>query len=489
MMANEIPSMATTKNSSESDEQKPEPVWPAEMVSGTLPIIYIDTENNDSIVDKERKIPATFYADCSAREEYDNIASIDSALTLTIKGRGNASWLLPKKPYKLKFDKKQSLFGLPKNKHYALLADVQMMTPLSIIGMEMGRQIGMTWAPHMQPVELILNGNYDGTYLLAESVKISSGRVDIYEQPEGNEDEELIPYGWLVEIDNYSDNFQITIPEKDGALLRITHKSPELLSTAQRDWLIHEFTEINSAIYSEDKKSTTWSDYLDMTSFAQYFIVSEVMHNLDAYTGSFYIHKDKGVNAKWIAGPLWDVTWCQQKEDWVIYSRTDNISHWMKELVKYPAFVDEIQRLWLDFYPDGVNAAIEHLDYFAGYVNSSIEANNNRWPGLKLNSSRFKSAKEIIVNNAEWVNENIGNLIPRQTWVNEIRPNKTTHIDGSILKITDEDVTSITAISVTGVRTPLPMSKSIDLKPLGKGYFIICVAKKDGSTLIKKIII
>lgn len=55
MMANEIPSMATAKNSSESDEQKPEPVWPAEMVSGTLPIIYIDTENNDSIVDKERK--------------------------------------------------------------------------------------------------------------------------------------------------------------------------------------------------------------------------------------------------------------------------------------------------------------------------------------------------------------------------------------------------------------------------------------------------
>lgn len=449
-------------------------------------------KNNDSIIDKERKIPASLWADCSAREEYDDVASSDAPFSLTIKGRGNASWLQPKKPYKIKFDKKQSIFGLPKNKHYALLADIQMMGPLSIAGMELGRQIGMSWAPMMVPVELVLNGNYEGSYLLAESVKIGAGRIDIYEQPENNEDESSIPYGWLVEIDNYNDEFQITLPEKDGALLRITHKSPESLSTAQRTWLIDEFTTINEAIYQEDKNATPWIDYIDITSFAKYFIVSEVMNNLDAYTGSFYLHKDAGENTLWVAGPLWDLSWCQPKSNWVIYSREDHLVHWMKELIKYPAFTNEINRLWSEFYPLGVNAALEYLDGHKPHCIESTESNNNRWPDLKLSHDRFDFVKNLIINNAEWVNENLpaisnSTVSVSQLYISDLNVN----VNGKILTVNyPERIKEIKLIDLTGKAIELRGScGQIDLSTFSKGIYIILVSDVNGNSSITKVII
>lgn len=71
--------------------------------------------------------------------------------------------------------------------------------------------VGLGWNPRYYPVELVLNGRYDGIYFLYESIKIDSNRLDIFEQPEENTDPTTIPYGWLVEIDNYADEFQVMI--------------------------------------------------------------------------------------------------------------------------------------------------------------------------------------------------------------------------------------------------------------------------------------
>ena len=95
-----------------ADETTPdETAWPATMVSGTLPVVYINTEDAKPIVDKINPIPAGFWLDPMGHSEIEAVGSAEAPIALTIRGRGNASWKFVKKPYKLKFDKKTSLFG------------------------------------------------------------------------------------------------------------------------------------------------------------------------------------------------------------------------------------------------------------------------------------------------------------------------------------------------------------------------------------------
>ena len=114
---------------------------------------------------------------------------------------------------------------------------------------------------------------------------------------------EDITGGWLVEIDNYDDPYQIVLTEGNGSKLRITHKSPEELSPEQREYLTTQISTIDSIIYAEDKSSSLlWDKYIDLDYLAKYYIVQEILDNADAFKGSTYLHKDIGEDKKWIFG-------------------------------------------------------------------------------------------------------------------------------------------------------------------------------------------
>lgn len=106
-------------------------------------------------------------------------------------------------------------------------------------------------------VEVVLNGDYIGLYFLTETIRIDENRVNIYEQQDLETNPALFTGGWLVEVDNYLDEDQITIPECSSWNLTLRYHSPEDLSNAQLQWLTNEFKAINAAIYSP-KTSTTW---------------------------------------------------------------------------------------------------------------------------------------------------------------------------------------------------------------------------------------
>ena len=219
--------------------------WNADMARGTLPVMHINTENSQPIVDKENYVSAGLWIEIpeNCDDKQLGLASADNPVELNIRGRGNSSWKEDKKPYKIKFDKKTEILGMPKHKHFALLAGANSYTDWlgQAVGKELANMTELGWVPRYYPVELILNGRYDGIYFLYESVKIDSNRLDIFEQPEENTDPATIPYGWLVEVDNYADEFQVMVPDGEYSM-RVTHKSPEILSDMQRQWLIDDFT-------------------------------------------------------------------------------------------------------------------------------------------------------------------------------------------------------------------------------------------------------
>ncbi len=140
---------SSANENTNQDFQQTDIEFPATMVSGAIPVIYINTENNAPILDKVTLVNATCHIDCSMTDDFDDFGSIENPLELTIRGRGNSSWLVDKKPYKLKFSKKQSLFGLPKSKHYALIAESKTIGMMSFWAFELARKLGMAWAPHL----------------------------------------------------------------------------------------------------------------------------------------------------------------------------------------------------------------------------------------------------------------------------------------------------------------------------------------------------
>lgn len=147
--------------------------------SGSLPVMYINTENHEEIKSKEDYLAATYYI-----EGVDGFGTAETPLALQIRGRGNYTWTgYDKKPYRLKLDKKAELFGMNNSKHWALLAhaDDNQGFMRNITGFQLARLIGFDYTPAEQPCEVVLNGEYIGLYFLTETVRVDKKRVNVYD--------------------------------------------------------------------------------------------------------------------------------------------------------------------------------------------------------------------------------------------------------------------------------------------------------------------
>ena len=428
--------------------------------TGTLPIVYIETEGHKAITSKTFYIPGTYYL-VDYQNPDMNIGSPESPMALEIKGRGHSSWGGTKKPYKIKLGEKAPLLGMNANKHWALLK----FNEPTIAGFQLGNIMGMDWTPSTRPVEVVLNDDYLGIYFLNETNRIGESRLDIYEQPDYNDDEGSIPYGWLVEVDNYVESNQITIKENDQWNIRITHHSPESLSTAQRTWLKSEFQCINSAIYDPDKAHSTWEQYIDVDAMARYFIIQEVLDNSDGFHGSFYLHKDWTDDARWVAGPLWDLS-CNQrvKTDYTFKMPTSYYftPHWIGELIEDGDFNAAVRDAWHEFYPSEVQSWMNYIDEHLLPCSEAYEQEKIRWnytnqEPLTVKVNRLKTS---LLANIEWFN----NHLP------------TSDI---ILIPADKEIVKIEYVNMAGMRSSSPWN----------GINIKVTSYSDGSSSTTKIMV
>lgn len=389
-------------------EASVQPPSTAVAISGTLPVMYIETENRTPITSKTEYLDAKYWLDPLENSEYDALGSESEPLPMQIRGRGHSSWKGAKKPYKIKFAKKTSVMGMPKNKHFALLKP----TENTVAGLQLGQLMNMAWTPSFRPVEVVLNGDYIGLYFLTETIRIDENRVNIYEQKDQETDPNIIPYGWLVEVDNYHDECQITIPECSRWNLTLRYHSPEDLSSGQLQWLTNEFKSINAAIYSADKTSTAWEDYFDVESMARFFILQEVMDNPDGFHGSFYLHKDMGDNAKWVAGPIWDlVCYNRDKTDYTFRMKVHYgfTPHWIGEIIQYGSFCDAVKDVWGEVYPSRLSEIYGTIDDIVLPLASAWEKDCERWnedpsQTAQLRADRIKNA---LRKNIDWFNNHL----------------------------------------------------------------------------------
>lgn len=385
--------------------------------SGTLPVMYITTRNNLS-VSRDQAVEATLYV--TGHGAYPSLGSSSEQIPLTIRGRGNWTWNgFDKKPYKIVFAQGygQKLLGMNKSKHWALLAGADEYFGFfkNTAGYYLSEQTGLPYTPHQVPVELVLNGSYEGLYFVTETIRIDNDRVNIREQEDGETDPNIITGGWLVEIDNYSTEGNITFHEDNGQYVMVTPQAPEVLSSVQRDYITGQLYDLNDAIYNHGSKPL--QDLLDLTDAARFYLVQEIMEDCESYHGSCYLYKDRDstdtrgnkVVAKWHFGPVWDFgnAYNRGKERF-IYDGPSFSQIWIEQLCRNELFSERVQQVWYQYRSQGHSSVLDRLDAFASEIASAAKRDAQRWNGANAHtcdnvSDRKKEFVDRMSRRIDWL--------------------------------------------------------------------------------------
>lgn len=383
--------------------------------SGTLPVLFVNTDNGVDVVDKETYLTATYYLDPMGDSTVTAFGSAESPLPLQIKGRGNWTWSgFEKKPYRLKLSSKASLLGLKANKHFALLAhaDDPHGFMRNAVGFFLSERFGLPWTPKQRPVELVLNGDYRGLYFLTELIRVDKDRVNITEQPDLCTHADSVTGGWLVEIDNYDSDPHVSITEGDGWPIIFTYKTPEVLSQAQTDFLTTEMTRINRLVYGDKQSDSLWQ-YLDIDDLARFFLVQELTDNYESFHGSCYLHREMGATEKWHFGPVWDFGSALNKsKTQPFYEGREHHNTWAPQLWQFPAFQAKLKALW-EQYSVGFTTDLDaYLQNFIGSIDGAVANDAERWKSQGYGNTDLEQdlahVRQFMRNAAVWESNRLG---------------------------------------------------------------------------------
>lgn len=300
---------------------KPEPEETKEEKPVFIPVISIDVNDGKPIESKDeyQKVTVTI------KESEDIVYSA----TGRAKGRGNATWGYEKKPYKIKLDEKLGVLGLAGNKEWVLLAeycDKSLMRTAYMF--ELARTVGLPYTNHYRHVQLYLNGEYVGMYLLTEQIEKKSNRVDI-------EDD-----GFLFENDNYfwaEALFFMTDIREYWYTFKYPDADDEEIVWGDKNFnFINGFlNDFEAALYGENFKDPDngYRKYIDVDTFVKWFLVQELIANLEP--NIYYVLPSR--DDKLQIGPVWDAEWSLG-----LAYRADEYSGWEG----YPAKPDREQAIW-----------------------------------------------------------------------------------------------------------------------------------------------
>ena len=412
---------------------------PMPSYSGTLPVLYINTERHKNIVSKEDYLHADWWLDPMGAEGVEPLGSATEPLGMLIKGRGNYSWLhSDKKPFRIKLDEKQPLMGMKKNRHFCLLPHDHWTSPF---GFELSRRIGLSYTPALQHIEVVLNGQYIGLYLLTEKIRVGKNRVNIIKQENAETDEGLITGGWLLEIDNHPDENQFVFQEGNGNWMGVKYHSPDSLSQEQFNYIYRYFKDVDNAIYDEQDSVGAWMDYIDIDTLACFYIVNEIADNIESFTNSLYLHKQRGDSTKLLFGPVWDLGTSygrpELEQPCFIYENTaENFTpHWLVRLSGFPDFQDAVHLHWNRFYHSGLATMEDYMNALVNRITPASRADRTRWPADYI---WFEDVKEYsddyyiphMREKINFLNEQWGNY-PNEAGVNyEIEATGEVRIEG-----------------------------------------------------------
>lgn len=352
-------------------------------ISQVFPIVSIQTAGAAPITSKDVYINAQMTIDSACCNTQYNFSG-----DLKIKGRGNSTWGMPKKPYKLKLNSKSSILGMPADKEWILLANYSDKTLMrTSVAFEWSRRLGLGYTPRSQYVELVLNGVYQGNYLLVEQIKIAPDRVNVTPLAATDIAGDAVTGGYLVELDQRRDETVVITTSRNipYALKEPSDARPEQIAYI-RDYLQTSEDVLNSGLYADPVDG--YEKYIDVDSFVNWYLLSELFKNQDAAAfSSIYFYKDR--NKKLVIGPAWDFDLAagnvnysdaQYPEGWWI--RTG--SPWYSRLFQDPVFENRVKARWRALKAEQIDTLADYIDRTAFGLQLTQERNFSLWQILNI---------------------------------------------------------------------------------------------------------
>ncbi len=347
--------------------------------------IYLNLPVSIDTLHSEHK---EIYTDASVRVD-TNINGIYQTEIMTdaaqLRGRGNSTWFIfDKKPYRLRFDKNTSILGMPEAKNYVLLAEYSDKSLMrNVITQKMVSMMSdLPYANQTRFVELYINNEYRGVYVLTEHVETHPNKFYIETTPG------VIDTGYFLEMDQrLRENG--TSPGTDWFYLSDVPyelKEPDPLDPL---FLPAQFSYIRN--YMEEalatlRNDTNYENYIDVDNFIQHFIIHEFVKNVDVGWSSVFMYKASGEKLKF--GPLWDFDLAFGNADYIdygpenFYGMRQYKNQFFIAMMQIPEIRAKFRQAYFDFYFDVIPSILLMIDPLAESLEDMADRNYAKWPTL-----------------------------------------------------------------------------------------------------------
>lgn len=393
-----------------------------ELIKVGLPVVIVETEGGieptyedvdapegclGGSIRNATKEPGRVVVKDTAGVIYDSGYFVEDESGMTVKVRGNWSARRPKKPYRIKLQKKADLLGRGdkhfNDKKWLLLPFFDLN---EMIGLKVSELMEMEWTPQFRFVNLVFNGDFRGLYLLMEAVERNTDcRINVKKS------------GFLVELDPYWWNEPLYVPSSVELPLNYTFKYPddEDLTEEQMSYIGQVLLEAESAMADS---TGMYAQKIDVESFARWMLAHDILGNTDGAGSNIFLSKYDDTETSLLKMPcLWDYEAIMKSEEWddmhgrYYFQRLFNNSD--------STFTNCYRELWEQNKDRVFN---DLLAFFNDYmlsdtkkaVDASIKLNNNRWARytykLSLSAKFISQARNYFTTRKEWLDHAIRDL-------------------------------------------------------------------------------
>jgi spore coat protein CotH len=347
------PAQSAAPAASSTDAQK-------RYVPGAPVPVYITTEGGAPI---------------TSRDDYVNGVMLLDGVNhaMEIRGRGNSTWMWPKKPYKIKLANDVALLGTEPRDEWVLLANYADRSALrTFLAMGLASSSGLPWTPRTRFVDVVLNGVPQGLYLLTDQVEQGTERVDL---PDGS---------YLLEV-----NSRFRRQGDPGFWsehdIPISYKDPDELKKSERKLVRTAIHRFEKALYGKNFADPKYGyrAHIDLDSFINWYLVEELFHNQDSNFFSS-VHFTWTPGGDIAMGPVWDfdlsagTKWNGTSLTEGYYTRYGR-DHWIRRMFEDPAFTAAVKQRWAELRPV-VDAMVAEIPVAANVIRSSALNNWAIWP-------------------------------------------------------------------------------------------------------------
>jgi hypothetical protein len=409
------------------------------LTDSNLPVVIINTDGGVPIVDDPRAMGSMkiIYRGPGERNyltDQNNSQYLNYDGRIDIEIRGSSSQVTPKKQYGFTTrmadnvtNNNVSLLGMPEENDWILngmVFDPALMR--DFLCYNLSRQIG-EYASRTAYCEVIINGSYKGLYLLQEKIKADDNRVNIIKIDENDNSLPQVSGGYITKADKTTggDPVAWTMINPNGTTVDYIHElpKPENVTTAQHNYIQTQFLELVSTVARQDASFVNgYPSIIDIPSFINHMIISELSSNADSYQYSTFFHKDR--NGKLRAGPIWDndltfgndlFFWGYDRSKTNIwqFSNGDNEgSRFWKELYNDDRFKCYLSRRWDELTAPGkpLNPSVlrTFIDQTAEYISEAVARDDALWENTGNHSQQVEAIKAWLDNRIPWMNASLG---------------------------------------------------------------------------------